>query len=31
MLIARDHTTERKTEEAAFEGVDELRPMAVGE
>jgi multidrug efflux pump len=31
MLIAKDHTTERKTEEAAFEGVDELRPMAVGE
>jgi len=31
MLIAKDHTAERKAEADTFEGVEELRPLAVNE
>ena len=31
MLIAKDHTAERQVEHDVFEGVEELRPLAVGE
>jgi multidrug efflux pump len=30
MLIAKDHTAERRIESEAFEDVDDVRPMAVG-
>jgi multidrug efflux pump len=31
MLIAKDHSAERQVERETFEGVEELRPLAVGE
>ena len=31
MLIAKDHSAERRVEREKFEGVEELRPLAVGE
>jgi multidrug efflux pump len=31
MLIAKDHSAERQVEREKFEGVEELRPLAVGE
>ncbi len=31
MLIAKDHTAERRVESEAFAGVEDIRPMAVGE
>jgi multidrug efflux pump len=31
MLIAKDHSAERKVEQEAFAGVEDIRPLAVGE
>ena len=31
MLIAKDHSAERRIEQERFEGTEELRPVAVGE